>query len=237
MPVLRRRQPQRSPLPHRRRPQPAPVIRTLLVCVFCVLCGAFPRRAFAQAPVPERSTGALAKAAATRDAKRRAERFDPVFKKYGKRYFGVGFDWRQFKAQAMAESNLDSAAVSWVGARGLMQLMPSTFAAIQSARPEFTNIDDPEWNIAAGIMHNRHLWKLWSPTVPDSERVNFMFGSYNAGEGNIARASAVARARQLEPARWSSIEEVAPTVPRWRYRETLGYVRKIESNYARIKAP
>ena len=191
----------------------------------------------AQTPAPERSTGALAKAAAARDAVRRTERFDPIFRKYAKRYFGIGFDWRHFKAQAMAESNLDSTATSWVGARGLMQLMPSTFAAIQTARPEFNRIDDPEWNIAAGIMHDRYLWKSWPAVEPDTERVRFMFGSYNAGEGPIQRAHAAANARQLEAARWTSIEQVAPDVPRWRYRETLGYVRKIEANYGRMRAP
>jgi membrane-bound lytic murein transglycosylase MltF len=187
------------------------------------------------AQTPERSTGTLARAAESRAIARNAERFDPQFKKYAKRYFGVAFDWRRFKAQAMAESNLDTAATSFVGARGLMQLMPSTYAAIQSRKPEFGHINDPEWNIAAGIMHNRHLWKLWTTqVVPDSERVHFMFGSYNAGEGTIARAADAARARALPHDRWTSIEEVAPGVPRWRYRETLGYVRKIETNYGKL---
>lgn len=184
----------------------------------------------------ERSTAALARAAQARANGRHTERFDPTFKKYSKRYFGVAFDWQRFKAQAMAESNLDTAAVSFVGARGLMQLMPSTYAAIQSARPDFGDINDPEWNIAAGIMHNRYLWKKWTTAASDSERVHFMFGSYNAGEGPITRAAAAARARQLEPSVWSSIEAVAPDIPRWRYRETLGYVKKIESNYIKIRA-
>ena len=48
------------------------------------------------------------------------DRYDETFKKYSKRYFGVGYDWRVFKAQALAESGMDTAAVSWVGARGLM---------------------------------------------------------------------------------------------------------------------
>ena len=82
---------------------------------------------------------------------RNAQRYDDTFRKYSKRYFGVGFDWRLFKAQGMAESNLDSAAQSWVGARGVMQLMPATFLEITSRNPEMTRIDDPEWNIAAGI--------------------------------------------------------------------------------------
>ncbi|MDQ8165319.1 MAG: transglycosylase SLT domain-containing protein [Gemmatimonadota bacterium] len=184
----------------------------------------------------ERSTTTLSRAAQARANAKHTARFDPTFKKYSKRYFGVAFDWQRFKAQAMAESNLDTAAVSVVGARGLMQLMPSTYAAIQSARADFGHINDPEWNIAAGIMHDRYLWKKWTTAASDSERVHFMFGSYNAGEGPITRAAAAARARQLEPSVWSSIEAVAPDIPRWRYRETLGYVKKIESNYSKIRA-
>ena len=46
-----------------------------------------------------------------------------------------------------------------------------------------------------------------------------------------------AKAKLLEPALWSNIEIVAPTVPRWRYRETIGYVRKIHDNYERLKLP
>jgi membrane-bound lytic murein transglycosylase MltF len=201
-----------------------------------LLCASVIFAAAAHAQAPERSTGVLARAAESRAIAKNAERFDPHFKKYGKRYFGVAFDWRRFKAQAMAESNLDTAATSFVGARGLMQLMPSTYAAIQTARPEFGAINDPEWNIAAGIMHDRYLWKLWTAQVPDTERVHFMFGSYNAGEGPITRAAEAAKARQLPPERWASIEEVAPGVPRWRYRETLGYVRKIENNYGKLTA-
>ncbi|MEA3245864.1 MAG: transglycosylase SLT domain-containing protein [Gemmatimonadota bacterium] len=191
----------------------------------------------ARAQAGDRAPSALVRASTARDAARGAARFDPIFRKYSKRYFGIAFDWRRFKAQAMAESNLDTAAVSWVGARGLMQLMPSTFAAIRSARPEYRNIDDPEWNVAAGIAHDRGMWKLWPPELPDSERVRFMFGAYNAGEGPITRANATAAARKLAPNTWSSIEAVAPSVPRWRYRETLGYVRRITSNYDRLKNP
>jgi soluble lytic murein transglycosylase-like protein len=174
--------------------------------------------------------------AARPPAVRDAARFDETFKKYSKRYFGIGFDWRHFKAQAMAESELNPDARSWVGARGLMQLMPSTFNAIASKRPEFTSIDDPEWNIAAGILHDSWLWKLWTTDVAEAERPAFMFGSYNAGEGTITRATERARAEQLDHASWESIARVAPTIPKWRYQETLGYVRKIESNYARLTA-
>lgn len=161
-------------------------------------------------------------------------RYDDLFRKYSKRFFGVGYDWRYFKAQGMAESNLDSAARSYVGARGIMQLMPSTFAEIQSRRTEFESIDHVEWNIAAGILHDRYLWQRWKDLGTDEERRRFMFGSYNAGEGPILRARGMARQRQLDAHTWSSIEQVAPEVRRWRYRETLGYVRKIQRNHQQL---
>lgn len=163
-------------------------------------------------------------------------RYDELFRKYSKRFFGVGYDWRYFKAQGMAESNLDSAAQSYVGARGIMQLMPTTFAEIQSRRREFESIDHVEWNIAAGILHDRYLWQRWKDLGIDDERRRFMFASYNAGEGPILRARGMARERQLDAHAWSSIEQVAPEVRRWRYRETLGYVKKIQRNYQQLSA-
>jgi soluble lytic murein transglycosylase-like protein len=156
-----------------------------------------------------------------------ADRYDPVFRKYSKRYFGVGYDWRVFKAQGLAESGLSPTARSRVGARGIMQLMPSTYQLIQSNVPGMKSIDDPEWNIAAGIMHDRDLWHRWNTHESFDDRRDFMFASYNAGEGPIMRAQRAAKVKQLDEKRWPSIELVAPEVPRWRYRETLGYVKNI----------
>lgn len=160
------------------------------------------------------------------------DRYDDVFRKYSKRFFGVGFDWHYFKAQGLAESGLDPKARSPVGARGVMQLMPGTYAMIKKARSEqFGAIEDPEWNIAAGILFNRDLWHVWADNPDEQERLRFMFGSYNAGQGTIKRATTVARAKQLDTHTWKSIEVVAPNVRRWRYTETLPYVRKIEENH------
>jgi membrane-bound lytic murein transglycosylase F len=185
-------------------------------------------------PRRQRITRAIGRASSAREHKKATEQYDPSFKKYSKRYFGAAFDWRVFKAQAMAESELNPKARSHVGARGLMQLMPSTFGTIQSARPEFSSIDDPEWNIAAGIMHDRYLWTLWKDQ-PGDERRHFMLGSYNAGEGTIKRACSVAREARLDDKRWPNIEQVAPTVQRWRYRETVGYVKRIQANYDTLR--
>jgi membrane-bound lytic murein transglycosylase F len=163
------------------------------------------------------------------------DRYDPLFRKYSKRFFGPAYDWRVFKAQAMAESNLSADAKSGVGARGIMQLMPTTFREIQTRNPELECIDQPEWNIAAGIGYDRSLWRLWTehPTLED--RRNFMLGSYNAGRGTLLRAQTAAREKRLDFCAWRSIAEVAPSVRGWRYRETLQYVRKIEANLAGLK--
>jgi len=169
-------------------------------------------------------------AARDRQAARQRKRYDPIFQKYAKRYFGVGTDWRWFKAQGMAESDLTPTARSRVGARGIMQLMPSTYGQIKSALPQFGRIDDPQWNIAAGILHDHDLWVLWNKDVPEDQRWAFMFASYNAGEGTIMRARKTAAAEQLDQSRWPAIERVAPKVERWRYSETLGYVRTITAN-------
>jgi membrane-bound lytic murein transglycosylase F len=172
---------------------------------------------------------ARADVASAQKKKTDVDRYDAAFRKYSKRYFGVGYDWRIFKAQALAESQMNPNARSWVGARGLMQLMPSTYKDIQSRSPTFGAIDDPEWNIAAGIMHDRGLWRRWERDSIATDRREFMFASYNAGEGTIMNAQRACVARSLDRRAWTSVEAVAPDVPRWRYRETLGYVRKIRS--------
>jgi membrane-bound lytic murein transglycosylase F len=185
-----------------------------------------------------RSAGrSLEQAARAREARKATEQYDPIFRKYTKRYFGIGTDWRLFKAQGMAESDLTPTARSRVGARGIMQLMPSTYGLIQSALPHFGAIDNPEWNIAAGILHDRDLWTSFRKDVPDDERWRFMFAGYNAGEGTIIRARRRAAAEQLDNRSWGNIEQVAPKVERWRYTETLDYVRKIERNHKAMPAP
>lgn len=177
---------------------------------------------------------AMPVSAASAQRRSPADRFDDVFRKYAKRYFGVAFDWRIFKAQGMAESNLRPDAQSPVGARGIMQLMPSTFAEIRTKNPEIEKLDDPEWNIAAGIYYDRVLWQAWERDSIEGHRREFMFGSYNAGRGTIRKAQLAARADRLDYRVWPSIERVAPKVSRWRYRETLEYVQRIDSNITRL---
>lgn len=158
----------------------------------------------------------------------RVVKYDKYFSKYSKRYFGPNFDWRHFKAQAIAESRLKAKAKSRVGALGVMQIMPKTFKEIKKKNPSIRGSrEQPRWSIAAGIYYNRMIWNVWKAERPFQDRINFMFGSYNAGKGNILKAQKIAKREGLNPNLWKSIEPTLPNVTGKRSKETIGYIRKI----------
>ncbi len=79
------------------------------------------------------------------------------------------------------ESSFDKDATSHVGARGLMQIMPSTFEDINKAlKTDYSEDDlyDPAVNIRAGSYYLSYLYKL----LGDWELVH---AAYNAGIGNV----------------------------------------------------
>ncbi|MEN8107010.1 MAG: transglycosylase SLT domain-containing protein [Pseudomonadota bacterium] len=145
------------------------------------------------------------------------DKYDQHFRKYSKHYFGPGFDWQWFKAQAIAESGLKSKARSKAGARGLMQIMPSTYREIQEDNPHMKDIDSPRWNIAAGIYYDRILYKRWKSPPAGNERLYFAFGSYNAGYTRIKNTF-----QKVAPpaATWEHVEHFVPG-------QTRHYVRRI----------
>jgi len=155
-------------------------------------------------------------------------KYDQYFRKYSKRFFGPAIDWRWFKAQGIAESGLRGNARSWVNAKGIMQLMPRTFAELKKKNPELRNVLDPRWNIAAGIYYDSSMYMKWREDRPFLDRMRFMLGSYNAGFRTILRAQKLSRKNGFSGRDWESIKSVAPKVSKWREKETLGYVRKIE---------
>ena len=74
------------------------------------------------------------------------------------------------------ESRFKPRAISPVGARGLMQLMPRT-GRWMGAR----NLYDPEQNVDAGVKYLKYLDKTFKG---DTRKV---IAAYNAGEGNVRR--------------------------------------------------
>lgn len=74
------------------------------------------------------------------------------------------------------ESGFKHNAVSRVGARGLMQLMPAT-----AARLGVRNIHDPVQNVDAGVRYLRTLLEMFKGDM------NLTLAAYNAGEGAVLK--------------------------------------------------
>lgn len=158
----------------------------------------------------------------------RITKYDVYFRKYSKHFFGPGFDWRYFKSQAIAESNLNPDAKSHAGAKGIMQIMPKTFKEIKYKNASIKGASQqPKWNIAAGIYYDRTIWNIWKAKRPFADKLAFMFGSYNAGKGNILKAQKIAEKTGMNPNYWSSIQKTLFKVTGRHSKETIEYVNKI----------
>lgn len=148
------------------------------------------------------------------------DKYDQHFRKYAKHYFGPHVDWRWFKAQAITESNLNPKARGPSGGRGIMQVLPSTFEEIRGKNPHLVDVDDPKWNIAAGIYYDRQMYRQWNRDLPFGERLAFALASYNAGPGRIRKAYKRARDKVNDVREWEQVSPYAPSI-------TRHYVRRI----------
>lgn len=118
----------------------------------------------------------------------------------------TGWDWRLIAAQCYQESAFDPNARSYVGAQGLMQLMPSTAREL-GLSPEEVFL--PERNVDAGARYIARLTRIFSDIRQPEERIKFVLASYNGGSFHIRDAMALAKKYGHNPQRW---DEVAPYV-------------------------
>ncbi len=111
--------------------------------------------------------------------------YDALFKKYAKE---LDWDWRLLAAMCYEESRFDSSAVSWSGARGIMQLMPRTFAVFE---PNDSLIDNPEASIRVATEYIERLEDTFKQIQDADERLKFILAAYNAGHGHVLDAMAL----------------------------------------------
>lgn len=162
------------------------------------------------------------------DSPKWTKKYDDYFRKYTKRFFGMGFDYKWFKAQAIAESKLKKNAKSWVGAKGIMQIMPKTFEEIKEKNPIFNNVYEPRWNIAAGIYYDKKMYNFWKNERPFLDKLRFAFASYNAGPQNILKGQKYCDKKKKEDCNlWKHVEPYGPNIKSWRHQETQKYIREI----------
>lgn len=130
--------------------------------------------------------------------------YDDLFKKYAKT---IDWDWRLIASQGYVESRFDTTVVSWVGARGIMQVMPSTARAL-GLNPE--EIVKPEPNIRTAVEIIRILEKSFQNRISnDVERKKFVVAAYNSGAAHIYDAMAIAKKIGKNPAIWENNVEDA----------------------------
>ena len=129
--------------------------------------------------------------------------YDPIFKQYAKE---MGWDWRLLAAIAYCESGFDPNATSWMGARGLMQVMPRTAKSFGAEENELGN---PEVSIRVASKILKELDGIMRGRTGPADRIRFVLAAYNAGSGHVTDAIALARKYELDPRVWSENVEQA----------------------------
>lgn len=106
-------------------------------------------------------------------SKKRQKKYHPIIEKVAKRH---QLDPALIKAIIMAESSYNPYAVSKVGAKGLMQLMPATAKALG-----VKEIFNPEHNISGGVKYFKEL------LIHFDWDVKLALAAYNAGITNVRK--------------------------------------------------
>ena len=153
--------------------------------------------------------------------------YDELFKRYSR---GIGWDWRLVAAQCYQESMFDPEAESWAGAKGLMQIMPSTADHLGLPRSQIT---DPEQNLAAATRYLHELEHEFMYIHDRTERQNMVLASYNGGIHHIRDAMRLAERDHRNAQRWDDVRQYVLRLkdPQY-YRDTLvhyGYMRGNET--------
>lgn len=133
---------------------------------------------------------------------RSIDKYKPIIKKYSKRY---GFDWRLIVAQIVQESSFKEKARSRVGAKGLMQLMPTTAKEISQELDIQYIMKNPRENITAGIYHLNKQMRYFRNSKP-VDRTRLALASYNAGPGRVFDAQEIASYSKKAENKWPALK-------------------------------
>jgi membrane-bound lytic murein transglycosylase F len=168
--------------------------------------------------------------------------YDGYFKQYART---IGWDWRLLAAQCYQESTFDPNAQSWAGAKGLMQIMPSTADHLGLPRDQLNN---PEQSIAAATRYLKELEDELSTVRNPTERQNLALAAYNGGLHHVRDAMRLAERDGRNPHVWSHVKTYILRLSQPQYyqdtlvkfgymrgQETAEYVDNIRERYKKYK--
>lgn len=165
--------------------------------------------------------------------------YDDLFRKHAQK---IGWDWKLLASLSYQESRFNPNVVSWVGAEGLMGIMPNTAKALGVTPHE---LKDPDTGIRTGVDCLRRFRQGFGKVTDPVEKIKFTLAAYNAGIGHIYDAQRLAEKYGKNPYLWD--DNVAEYVrlkndPEYyndpvckhgylRGSETFNYVREIMERY------
>jgi len=111
----------------------------------------------------------------------------------------IGWDWLLLASLVYQESEFKPNVRSWVGAYGLMQLMPSVL--------EESGLDTnatPQEQLIAGAKHLKYIRRQMPEEITDTvEQKKFLMASYNCGLGHVLDARRLAVKYGKDPNIWT----------------------------------
>lgn len=140
----------------------------------------------------------------------------------------AGLDWKLVIAVMAQESRFDPNARSWMGAVGLMQILPR-FSQVESEELLY----DPEINIREGVRYLRKHLDRYQKFEEDTQ-IRLALATYNAGIGHVNDARRLAIDLGNDPNEWDDIADALLRLMNRQYfrNARYGYVRGIETvNY------
>ena len=114
----------------------------------------------------------------------KAQQLKPVFEEYSEK---IGFDSKLAMAVAYTESCFDHKAVSSVGARGIMQLMPQTAKQLGVSNPY-----NKRQNIKAGIYYLKQMMQRFNGNI------KLALAAYNAGPATVQKYQGIPPYRETQ---------------------------------------
>lgn len=115
----------------------------------------------------------------------------------------IGWDWRFLCSQVYQESRFDPKAKSWVGASGLIQLMPATAKEVG-----VSNSFNPEQNVSGGVKYLGKMRANFEAVEDSIQKVKFTLAAFNCGAGHVFDAMRLAEKHGKDPNVWDgNVEE------------------------------